>query len=246
MKTKLYVTLLTTVLWLGWSVEGAYAQSQEEAKASHPMVSSSTVKKAQERLKEKGYYEGNIDGVLGPNTREALRRYQEKESLNANGRLTHETAEHLGISGSSTVGEHFEGAGEAVEHHYGEAGKSVGRGSKEAGSDMKKGEVAEGGKDFGKGVGGFGKEVAKGTAKGAKRVAEGVKGAFTPNEHKETSSESVEKAQRVLKDKGYYDAGVDGVMGPRTHAALRSFQEKEGLTPTGDLNTSTKKKLGID
>jgi peptidoglycan hydrolase-like protein with peptidoglycan-binding domain len=255
MRIKFYVLLLAVAFLLGWSSQNAYALGPEETKADHSVVSSSTVKKAQERLKEKGYYQGSDDGVLGPNTREALRRYQEKENLKADGRLTQETAEHLGIKGAgdSTVGEHFEDAGQAVEQHYGAAGKSVGHGTKELGSDMKKGEVAEGGKDFGKGVGGFGKEVAKGTAKGAKKVGEGVKDAFDPNEHKSKaaeekteSSESVVKAQRVLKDKGYYDASVDGLMGPRTEAALRSFQEKEGLTPTGSLNKETRKKLGID
>ena len=97
--TKHNVPFLIVVLLLGCSTENGYAQSQQEApvKQSHAEISRDTVRKAQEALKDKGYYQGSINGVLGPNTREALRRYQEKENLNADGSLTRETADRLGI-----------------------------------------------------------------------------------------------------------------------------------------------------
>jgi peptidoglycan endopeptidase LytF len=248
--------------------QAVHAQSKtNSATAAHATISVETIKKVQEELRDKGYYHGKIDGVLGPNTREALRRYQKEEKLSGDGRLTRETADHLGVKTAkgSTVDDHFEQAGEAIEEHYGEAGKSVGKGSKELGHEVKKGEVTEGAKDFGKGVGGFGKEVGKGTAKGAKKVAEGVKDVFDGDADKSKSTEpdadtakpqsthpqaqskdSVAKAQQVLKDKGYYTGSIDGLTGPGTHSALKRFQEKEGLTPTGTLNDETMKKLGID
>ena len=210
-------------------------------------VSHETVKKVQTDLKDKGYYHGNVDGILGPQTRDALRRYQEKENLQGNGQLTRETWNHL--EGNASVDDHFEEAGQAVEEHYGKAGKSIGHGSKEMGKEVGKGEVSEGAKDLGKGVGGFGKEVAKGTATGAKKVAEGVKDVFDGDKDKSTTTgkdHSVKKAQQALKDKGYYESEVDGVMGPGTQMALKRFQEKEGLPATGQLNEETKKKLGID
>jgi peptidoglycan hydrolase-like protein with peptidoglycan-binding domain len=215
-------------------------------------ISHDTVKAVQEDLKDKGYYEGKVDGILGPQTRDALRRYQEKEHLAGDGRLTRETWDHLNAGKQSTVDDHFEEAGRAIEQHYGNAGKSIGEGSKDMGKEVKKGEVTEGAKDFGKGVGGFGKEVGKGTAKGAKKVAEGVKDAFDGDKHESTNAtavahdESVKKAQQALKEQGYYQASIDGVMGPETRSALKQFQEKEGLSTTGHLDSDTRKRLGVN
>ena len=37
------------------------------------------------------------------------------------------------------------------------------------------------------------------------------------------NSGDVKKVQETLRDKGYYTASVDGVMGPKTRAALRQY-----------------------
>jgi peptidoglycan hydrolase-like protein with peptidoglycan-binding domain len=148
------------------------------------------VKHAQQALKDKGYYNGHVNGVMDTNTRNALRRYQQDQGLSAGGRLTTETAEHLGIvaHGDHTDGsavEQFEAAGSAIKTHYGTAGKEMGRGAKHMGSDVKKGHVVEGGKQLGKGAGRFGKHVGKGTAKAAKHTGKGVKKAVTPDHDKQ-------------------------------------------------------------
>jgi len=46
-------------------------------------------------------------------------------------------------------------------------------------------------------------------------------------------------AQQRLKDRGYYGGPVDGVMGPRTAAALRAYQRDRGLSATGQLDSQT-------
>src|SRR5262245_7932192 len=46
-------------------------------------------------------------------------------------------------------------------------------------------------------------------------------------------------AQQRLKDRGYYAGPVDGVMGPRTAAALRAYQRDHGLSATGQLDSQT-------
>jgi peptidoglycan hydrolase-like protein with peptidoglycan-binding domain len=60
------------------------------------------------------------------------------------------------------------------------------------------------------------------------------------------SREQVKAAQQALKDKGHDPGAVDGVMGPKTQAALRDFQGKEGLKTTGRLDTDTMSKLGVE
>jgi len=142
-------------------------------------VSSKAVKQAQTELKHKGYYNGEVDGRLGPQTRAGLRRYQKEKGLAGDGRFTHETAIQLGVAkdGDPSPGEYFEDAGAEIKEHYGKGGKALGKGTKEMGKDVKEGEVTEGAKDLGKGAGKFGKEVGKGTAKAAKKIGKGVKDA---------------------------------------------------------------------
>jgi len=149
-------------------------------------VSSNTVKATQTELKQKGYYDGEVDGVLGAQTRAGLRRYQKEKGLAGDGRLTHETANHLGVAGKGDPrpGEHFEDAGAEIKEHYGQGGKALGKGAKEMGKDVKEGEVTEGAKDLGKGAGTFGKEIGKGTAKAAKKVGKGIKDAVDGDDDK--------------------------------------------------------------
>ena len=154
-------------------------------------VSAKTVKQTQTELKQKGFYDAEIDGKLGPKTREGLRRYQKENGLSGDGRLTAETAHRLGVvkTEGETPGEHFEDAGADIKEHYGKGGKDLGKGTKEAGKDIKEGEITEGGKDVGKGAGKFGKEVGKGTAKAAKSVGKGVKDALDGDDEKKQQKE---------------------------------------------------------
>jgi peptidoglycan hydrolase-like protein with peptidoglycan-binding domain len=52
---------------------------------------------AQERLSRDGFYTGQIDGVLGPETRHALVRFQTKHGLRISGELSTETLDALGL-----------------------------------------------------------------------------------------------------------------------------------------------------
>lgn len=57
----------------------------------------SSVAGVQEQLARRGYYHGEIDGVIGPQTRRALARYQSSHGLRASGQLTTPTLEALGL-----------------------------------------------------------------------------------------------------------------------------------------------------
>ncbi len=131
------------------------------------------VKKTQEILKEKGYYRGQIDGIIGPQTRAALRRYQHENDLPVTGRYTRETAGKMGL-GEVTAGEHFENAGDAIVDRYSRAGHAVKKGTKEAGRDLGDAEITAGAVDFGKGVGHGAKQVGIGTKDAAVSAAKGT------------------------------------------------------------------------
>jgi hypothetical protein len=55
----------------------------------------------------------------------------------------------------------------------------------------------------------------------------------------------IRKAQQALKDTGHDPGPIDGVLGPRVRAALRSYQQAEGLRVTGRLDSVTVGRLGI-
>jgi Putative peptidoglycan binding domain len=53
----------------------------------------------------------------------------------------------------------------------------------------------------------------------------------------------VRDAQVALRDAGYEPGRIDGVMGPRTQAAIREFQQAHGLPQTGTLDATTQQQL---
>jgi peptidoglycan hydrolase-like protein with peptidoglycan-binding domain len=60
-----------------------------------------------------------------------------------------------------------------------------------------------------------------------------------------TGMEEHRKLQEALKDKGNDPGPIDGRIGPKTRAALKAFQESNGLKPTGQLDNQTAEKLGL-
>jgi hypothetical protein len=57
----------------------------------------SIVAGAQQELAQQGYYNGAIDGVMGPRTQRAIARYQNNRGLRVTGTLTPDTVEALGL-----------------------------------------------------------------------------------------------------------------------------------------------------
>ena len=61
------------------------------------------VQQAQEALKNQGYDPGPIDGIMGSQTRQAVRDFQSKNGLRQTGMLNAETKQKLNIEGSSSA-----------------------------------------------------------------------------------------------------------------------------------------------
>ena len=67
--------------------------------ASNPeMDPGQVVANVQSALQEQGYYQGDIDGVLGPQTRAALAEYQSAQGLEPTGAVDEPTLETLGMA----------------------------------------------------------------------------------------------------------------------------------------------------
>ena len=71
------------------------ASSTEPLKQCQP---DATVEATQEELAQLGYYNGPVDGILGPTTRDAVANYQIAKQLNVTGSLSPDTMQSLGLS----------------------------------------------------------------------------------------------------------------------------------------------------
>jgi N-acetylmuramoyl-L-alanine amidase len=88
----------------------AFSEVQRQETAQMVAISmgaqSSTVKTIQTKLKNWGYFDGEIDGVFGQQTKNAVIKFQKKNGLTPDGIVGKATLEALGIydTGSSTSG----------------------------------------------------------------------------------------------------------------------------------------------
>ena len=59
------------------------------------------------------------------------------------------------------------------------------------------------------------------------------------------STSEIQTVQTKLKRWGYYTGSVDGIYGPKTTSAVKSFQKKNGLTVDGIVGSKTAAALGM-
>jgi len=62
------------------------------------------VEEAQRELEREGLYHGKIDGIAGPDTRQAITAFQEREGLRQTARLDGETMDRLHAAGREATG----------------------------------------------------------------------------------------------------------------------------------------------
>ena len=81
------------------------AREETAREATHAPPTAATIRHAQQKLERLGYPVGSADGVLGTETRTALRNFQRDKNLNATGELDAETLSALDQdAGSATSG----------------------------------------------------------------------------------------------------------------------------------------------
>jgi len=60
-----------------------------------------------------------------------------------------------------------------------------------------------------------------------------------------TPDQAVANVQAALQEQRYYDGEIDGLLGLQTQQALVSYQNSQGLAPTGSIDEPTLDSLGI-
>ena len=99
------------------SARGGTEGQMQGQRTAGQQLSKDKVKQIQEALKEKGNDPGQIDGIMGPKTQQALRQFQKQENLQVTGRVDEKTASALGVdlqasaAGASAPGSSASGMG---------------------------------------------------------------------------------------------------------------------------------------
>jgi peptidoglycan hydrolase-like protein with peptidoglycan-binding domain len=197
-----------------------------------PLVSS-----AQQTLKDQGFYYGEVTGRKDADTTAAIRRYQIRNGLKITGDLNAETQKALGQKGNTQPARPTPRAGTAP------PARNVQPPAPPAQSDSRRDSLGDRDLDSAE-------EAGNGPAMPDPRFAPVPRGvtpasvgvfAGTPFE---TASPDVQQrvlagAQFRLMRAGFYRSGIDGVYGPAMDFALRAYQGRLGLPPTGRLDPQT-------
>ena len=209
----------------------------------------SDVKDLQTKLKKLGYYDAYVDGDYGDTTVAAVKAFQKKYNLTADGIAGKETLKKL-----DSVYENANSAKDDDSLRMGDSGSAV----KNLQTKLKKLGYYSGTVDSTFGSGTYAAVRAFQQKNGL--TADGVAGSETLKKldsayknadsdkdddslRKGATGSAVKDLQTKLKKLGFYNAYVDGSYGDTTVAAVKAFQKKYNLTAEGVAGSDTLKKL---
>ena len=209
----------------------------------------SDVKDLQTKLKKLGYYDAYVDGDYGDTTVAAVKAFQKKYNLTADGIAGKETLKKL-----DSVYENANSAKDDDSLRMGDSGSAV----KDLQTKLKKLGYYSGTVDSTFGSGTY--AAVKAFQKKYNLTADGVAGSETLKKldsayknadsdkdddslRKGATGSAVKDLQTKLKKLGFYNAYVDGSYGDTTVAAVKAFQKKYNLTADGVAGSETLKKL---
>ena len=211
--------------------------------------SGSAVKDLQTKLKKLGYYSGTVDSTFGSGTYAAVRAFQKKYNLTADGVAGSETLKKL-----DSVYKNANSDKDGDSLRMGDSGSDV----KNLQTKLKKLGYYDGTVDSTFGSGTY--AAVKAFQKKYNLTADGVAGSETLKKldsayknadsdkddgslRKGATGSAVKDLQTKLKKLGFYNAYVDGSYGDTTVAAVKAFQKKYNLTADGVAGSETLKKL---
>ena len=211
--------------------------------------SGSAVKDLQTKLKKLGYYDGTVDSTFGSGTYAAVKAFQKKYNLTADGVAGSETLKKLDSAYKNADSDKDDGS-----LRKGATGSAV----KDLQTKLKKLGFYNAYVD-----GSYGDTTVaavKAFQKKYNLTADGVAGSETLKKldsayknadsdkddgslRKGATGSAVKDLQTKLKKLGFYNASIDGDYGDTTVAAVKAFQKKYNLTADGVAGSETLKKL---
>ena len=102
LKTVALIILAVSCILCTGSVISSKNTITAEAVVYYRGATGSVVRTIQQKLKNWGYYKGSVDGIYGSKTVEAVKYFQQKNKLAADGKAGPKTLKAMGISTSSS------------------------------------------------------------------------------------------------------------------------------------------------
>ena len=209
----------------------------------------SAVKDLQTKLKKLGYYDAYVDGDYGDTTVAAVKAFQKKYNLTADGIAGKETLKKLDSAYKNADSDKDDDS-----LRMGDSGSAV----KDLQTKLKKLGYYSGTVDSTFGSGTY--TAVRAFQKKYNLTADGVAGSETLKKldsayknadsdkdddslRKGATGSAVKNLQTKLKKLGFYNASIDGDYGDTTVAAVKAFQKKYNLTADGVAGSETLKKL---
>ncbi|MBV9009875.1 MAG: peptidoglycan-binding protein [Verrucomicrobia bacterium] len=193
-----------------------------------------TIQQAQEALKAQGYYYGQITGEKNADTAAAIRRFQIRNGLQVTGELNDETLRALNSDSAVAVATATPASAEP------RTGQSVQ--PEQRSDDLRD-------------------EIPPQPPATAPRIARPLDDSFaqpppgnaggvfaqTPysTAPAQLQREILAEVETSLRRRGLYQGATDGLYGPELQVALRNYQSRIGLPPTGRLDMETLASLGL-
>ena len=201
------------------------------------------VEEIQQQLKKSGLFQGDVTGFFGPQTETAVKKFQLKKGLHADGVVGTGTYKYLfeGVNKtqSSSVKstsdtkqiisiKDIQAALKKLGYYTSSIDGVYGSNTKNAIIKFQKANnlTADG-------------IVGSGTSKLLLATANKT----TSNPSISSNALSIKEIQTALKKLGYFTGTVDGITGSKTEAAIQKFQKSNKLTADGVFGTATKNKL---
>jgi len=201
------------------------------------------IESVQQKLKDQGFYYGEITGKKDTDTTAAVRRYQIRNGLQITGEINAETQRSLGLATkpastppprpASTPVPKTENLREE-QPPAPPSNRTVPRPPPEELEDEEDEERDEDAPDY--------EPAPRGPRFEGGGLLDGTPFEAAPPD---VQRDVIISAQTILMRQGYYRDEIDGVYGPGMNFALRNYQARYGLMPTGRLDVETLASLSL-
>ncbi|HYJ03515.1 MAG TPA: peptidoglycan-binding domain-containing protein [Chthoniobacterales bacterium] len=200
------------------------------------------VESVQQKLKDQGFYYGEITGKKDTDTTAAIRRYQIRNGLQITGEINAETQRSLGLASkpaatppprpANTPAPKTEDPRE--EPPEPPSSRTVPRPPPDDLEDEADEEEDEDTPDY--------EPAPRGPRLEGGGLLDGTPFEAAPPH---VQRDVIVSAQTALMRQGYYRDEIDGAYGPEMNFALRNYQARYGLRPTGRLDVETLASLSL-
>jgi peptidoglycan hydrolase-like protein with peptidoglycan-binding domain len=208
--------------------------------AAQLALADSTIQQAQEALKEQGYYYGQITGEKNADTTAAIRRFQIRNGLQVTGELNDETLRALNSNGSAAVATT---TATPAQPRATQPVQPQQQPQPQPNDDLRDEIPQQPSPPAPRSriMRPFDDSVAQPPVTGGSVFAETPYATAPP----QLQRDILAKVETSLRRRGLYRGAIDGAYGPELQFALRNYQSRIGLPPTGRLDMETLASLGL-